>query len=155
MEDDIVEEARPRAEEDDFAMSEDEMDDFIDDGRRAGQVKARRAPKGVSSHGIEASPSLSLVPSASLTILHVAIDTCFGIWHKLDAFNRAGTRHCVAICLMMMCGRDPNYTPLQRLKLKLAIFGAGQEPSQVIMAVHKPPTSCSALTMCAYCVKLR
>ena len=82
MEDDIVEEARPRAEEDDFAMSEDEMDDFIDDGRRAGQVKARRAPKGVSSHGIEASPSLSLVPSPPLTILIVISNHRHTLWRS-------------------------------------------------------------------------
>ena len=76
MEDDFVEEARPRAEEDDFAMSEDEMDDFIDDGRRTGQVKARRAPKGVSSHGIEA--SLCPFPPRSATF-NMAINThcCF------------------------------------------------------------------------------
>jgi len=56
LEDEGLDDARPAAEEDDLSMSEDEMDDFIDDGRRTGQVKARRAPKGVSSHGIEVPP---------------------------------------------------------------------------------------------------
>ena len=60
LEEDGLEEARvPVAASDEFAVSEDESDDFIDDddgegpSRRKGRVKARKTPQGVSSHGIQ------------------------------------------------------------------------------------------------------
>jgi hypothetical protein len=62
LEDEVQEDIRRAAEDDEFEMSDDDMDNFIDDGRRTGQVKARRAPKGVSSHGIQVF-SLSGVPA--------------------------------------------------------------------------------------------
>ena len=50
--------AAPTAEADEFSLSEDEMDDFIDDddgdgSKRRARYKARGAPQGVSSHGIQ------------------------------------------------------------------------------------------------------
>ena len=46
---------------DEFAISEDEMDDFIDDDdgdgpRRRGKVKASGIPQGVSTDGIQVHP---------------------------------------------------------------------------------------------------
>ena len=58
LEEEAPEASRPAA-VDDFAVSEDEMDDFIDDdeegdgSRRKGRVRARGSTQGVSTHGIQ------------------------------------------------------------------------------------------------------
>lgn len=60
--DDEVQEDNRTSAVDEFAISEDEMDDFIDDDdgngtRGRGRVRTKGAPQGVSNDGIQVRPS--------------------------------------------------------------------------------------------------
>lgn len=80
----------PAAASDEFAVSEDEMDDFIDDDegdgtRRRGRVRSRGAPKGVSSYGMQVSFFIpSNLPKCNLLLCTLKLQKSY-YWCNLES----------------------------------------------------------------------